>query len=238
MIMGSLTWLSNNKKNYSKMFDFQKNQGNSFIRHQPIEDLDLSKKSPILKPKRKMPSWLTSSNKNKKILNFEKNKQCQDEKFEHEFKQLQSRIINFKTKPTQNKNKVKKDKLIINYEDIEDIINKKINKKGLSNDQMKNPNFKIIYCTRTHSQITEFINEIKKTKFATEFKVVHLSSRRHSCVNPSLNKYKNGNSLLLKEKCQDLRESSAKCSYYDSIDINNAKRIIYVIYFVLYLRIK
>ena len=39
----------------------------------------------------------------------------------------------------------------------------------------------IIYCTRTHSQITQVIKEIKE-KLAYEIDVIPLASRKHMCI--------------------------------------------------------
>jgi len=58
----------------------------------------------------------------------------------------------------------------------------------------------VIVCSRTHSQISQFVNEIKKTPF--QVKVVPLISRKGLCVNEKL---KDLPSLLqLNDKCQDL----------------------------------
>ena len=39
----------------------------------------------------------------------------------------------------------------------------------------------IIYCTRTHSQITQVIREIKG-KLSYEIEVIPLASRKHMCI--------------------------------------------------------
>lgn len=42
---------------------------------------------------------------------------------------------------------------------------------------------KIYFCSRTHSQLSQFIKELRKTKFADEVKVVCLGSRKNFCIN-------------------------------------------------------
>ncbi|KRX07483.1 P-loop containing nucleoside triphosphate hydrolase [Pseudocohnilembus persalinus] len=42
--------------------------------------------------------------------------------------------------------------------------------------------FQIIYASKTHSQISQFVNEIKKTKFGQKFRVITLSSRNQLCL--------------------------------------------------------
>lgn len=109
-------------------------------------------------------------------------------------------------------------------------------KRGLNNDskgknsQCKNPNFRIIYCTRTHSQIKEFISEIKKTAFSKKFKVVHLASKTHYCLQDDVKAIKN--SLVIEEKCQDKRKNGG-CGFYRYIPLYNSKKKIYVKYIVL-----
>lgn len=45
---------------------------------------------------------------------------------------------------------------------------------------------KIYFCSRTHSQLSQFIKELRKTKFASEFKVVSLGSRKNFCINEGI----------------------------------------------------
>lgn len=42
---------------------------------------------------------------------------------------------------------------------------------------------KIYFCSRTHSQLSQFISELRKTKFANELKVICLGSRKNLCIN-------------------------------------------------------
>ncbi len=42
----------------------------------------------------------------------------------------------------------------------------------------------IIFCSRTHSQLTQFVNEIKRTPFADGLRCVSLGSRKNLCVHP------------------------------------------------------
>lgn len=42
---------------------------------------------------------------------------------------------------------------------------------------------KIYFCSRTHSQLSQFVKELRKTIFGNEMKVVCLGSRKISCIN-------------------------------------------------------
>lgn len=42
---------------------------------------------------------------------------------------------------------------------------------------------KVYFCSRTHSQLSQFVEELKKTKFHVELSVVCLGSRKTLCIN-------------------------------------------------------
>ncbi|CUS10396.1 unnamed protein product [Tuber aestivum] len=78
---------------------------------------------------------------------------------------------------------------------------------------------KIFYCSRTHSQLTQFINELRRVKIPPPFpdegdsgleeEVKHLSlgSRKNLCINPKVTKL--GNPTAINERCLELQRSGA-----------------------------
>lgn len=75
---------------------------------------------------------------------------------------------------------------------------------------------KIFYCSRTHSQLTQFVNELKRIKMPPavpleddelEEEVKHLSlgSRRNLCINTKVQKLQNLNAI--NERCLELQQS-------------------------------
>lgn len=50
-------------------------------------------------------------------------------------------------------------------------------------DEEEEVRLKIYFCSRTHSQLSQFIKELRKTKFASELKVAMLGSRKIFCTN-------------------------------------------------------
>ncbi|TDH64939.1 hypothetical protein CCR75_001550 [Bremia lactucae] len=80
---------------------------------------------------------------------------------------------------------------------------------------------KIIYCSRTHSQISQFVREIRKTKFANHIRVVSLGSRKNLCTNPKVSKLESD--VRMTDKCLDMMQSSktkdgkkvCKCPFYE-----------------------
>lgn len=64
---------------------------------------------------------------------------------------------------------------------------------------------------RTHSQISQFIQEIKRVDKFKDLTVVPLIGRKGLCVHP---KYKDMEKVeSLNDKCQDLCESKNGCPY-------------------------
>jgi len=45
---------------------------------------------------------------------------------------------------------------------------------------------KVYFCSRTHSQLSQFIKELRRTVFANEMNVVSLGSRKNLCINEGL----------------------------------------------------
>lgn len=69
---------------------------------------------------------------------------------------------------------------------------------------------KILYTTRTHSQITQIIHELRKTCYWPRTAV--LASRDISCVNPKIKQ--NSSGTILNIKC---RKNNGLCSYYNGV---------------------
>ncbi|XP_028771757.1 ATP-dependent DNA helicase DDX11-like isoform X2 [Neltuma alba] len=63
---------------------------------------------------------------------------------------------------------------------------------------------KVFFCSRTHSQLSQFIKELRKTVFANEMDVVCLGSRKNLCINEEVLKL--GNSTRMNERCLELQK--------------------------------
>ncbi|DBA01294.1 TPA: hypothetical protein N0F65_001799 [Lagenidium giganteum] len=80
---------------------------------------------------------------------------------------------------------------------------------------------KIIYCSRTHSQISQFIREIRKTPFAEYIRIVALGSRKNLCTHPAVSALPSDTQMndrcldMLQGKSQDNKKKKVKCAYYD-----------------------
>ncbi|XP_057504686.1 uncharacterized protein LOC130788146 [Actinidia eriantha] len=75
---------------------------------------------------------------------------------------------------------------------------------GFDDEDEEEAPLKIYFCSRTHSQLTQFIKELRKTVFANQLKVVCLGSRKNFCINEEVLKL--GNSNRINERCLELQK--------------------------------
>eukprot|EP00039_Didymoeca_costata_P011219 m.156726 g.156726 ORF g.156726 m.156726 type:complete len:823 (-) comp15104_c0_seq2:1730-4198(-) len=65
----------------------------------------------------------------------------------------------------------------------------------------------ILFCSRTHSQLAQFVDEIKNSPFGDTARVVPLGSRQSLCVNESVRSL--GSISQINDKCKDLQEKKS-----------------------------
>ncbi|XP_021892833.1 ATP-dependent DNA helicase DDX11 isoform X2 [Carica papaya] len=63
---------------------------------------------------------------------------------------------------------------------------------------------KVYFCSRTHSQLSQFIMELRKTSFTNAIKVVCLGSRKNLCINKDVLRL--GNTIHINERCFELQK--------------------------------
>ncbi|XP_038196403.1 ATP-dependent DNA helicase DDX11 isoform X2 [Arvicola amphibius] len=64
---------------------------------------------------------------------------------------------------------------------------------------------KIYYCSRTHSQLAQFIQEVRKSPFGKETRLVSLGSRQNLCVNEDVKSL--SSVQLMNDRCVDMQRS-------------------------------
>lgn len=64
---------------------------------------------------------------------------------------------------------------------------------------------KIYFCSRTHSQLSQFIKELRKTSFPKEINAVCLGARKIFCINEEVLRL--GSSSRINERCLELQKS-------------------------------
>jgi len=107
------------------------------------------------------------------------------------------------------------------------------------NEEEDDDSIKIFYCSRTHSQLSQFAGELRRVTFPSsipsgpdaegkddlsklEERIKHLSlgSRKNLCINDKVRALENGTAI--NERCLDLQQSGVaadnKCSYLPSKD--------------------
>ena len=101
-------------------------------------------------------------------------------------------------------------------------------------DMQLDESVKIFYCSRTHSQLTQFANEVRRVKIPTislqdleengsnverssieETKYLALGSRKNLCINPQVSKL--GTAVAINERCLELQQAKTlldhKCAF-------------------------
>jgi chromosome transmission fidelity protein 1 len=80
---------------------------------------------------------------------------------------------------------------------------------------------KIFYCSRTHSQIAQFVSEIRRTEFAS-VRCITLGSRRNMCINPDVNSLTSDTAVS--EKCLDMMRNKKKTSSRKILSVADGKK--------------
>ncbi|KAK7084367.1 DEAD H (Asp-Glu-Ala-Asp His) box helicase 11 [Halocaridina rubra] len=82
---------------------------------------------------------------------------------------------------------------------------------------------KIYYCSRTHSQLSQFVREVQKTIFGEDARVVSLASRQNLCINETVNRL--GSLSLINDRCLELQKGkSGKASKLESDGTTSKKK--------------
>ncbi|XP_012634894.2 ATP-dependent DNA helicase DDX11 [Microcebus murinus] len=64
---------------------------------------------------------------------------------------------------------------------------------------------KIYYCSRTHSQLSQFVHEVQKSPFGKDIRLVSLGSRQNLCINEDVKSL--GSAQLINDRCMDMQRS-------------------------------
>lgn len=130
---------------------------------------------------------------------------------------------------------------LVNDEYEEDEFNRKE-----SEHKEPSTHVQIFFCSRTHSQLSQVVNEVRNTVYEEHIRIVTLASRQNYCVNPAVQKL---NSIaLINERCLEMQkccsskvtktsdvgcavkkqknDSSAKCSFYAQNKIESTRDLI------------
>ncbi|GAB5036393.1 atp-dependent rna helicase ddx11-like protein 8-like [Nannochloropsis oceanica] len=87
-------------------------------------------------------------------------------------------------------------------------LNKKDEKEEEEGEELDRSTMKILYCSRTHSQLSQFVMEIQKTAFKDNTRVISLSSRKNLCINDDVLKL--GSDGRISDRCLDMQKTKMK----------------------------
>lgn len=89
--------------------------------------------------------------------------------------------------------------------------------ENLMSKRQRTSNTRIIFATRTHSQLTQFVEELRKTKFGSDgtkfdcfsdelpISTILFGSRKHSCINETVRSLNSASAIS--ERCRELTEN-------------------------------
>ena len=66
---------------------------------------------------------------------------------------------------------------------------------------------KVVYCSRTHTQLNQFVREISRTPFWSDVRIVQLASRATFCINNEVRKAARDQSHRINELCLDMQKA-------------------------------
>uniref|UniRef100_A0A336KTI8 DNA 5'-3' helicase n=1 Tax=Culicoides sonorensis TaxID=179676 RepID=A0A336KTI8_CULSO len=239
---GALTWLIehetavsieleekiNTLSNEIKKLDLESSKSNDWINGQ-YETLQLKQKLSEVKSELdsllEYKKWIKDIRSNREIENeikkFIKNKENNDEMFDD--------------KQTHIDTNDSDDEFLINDIPDEDSLENDISETSKYHDT------KIYFCSRTHSQLSQVVHEIKKTVFGRETRVTALASRQNYCINPEVKSLQTNS--LINERCLELQKgtkgvirerdsqrratkkskTSKKCPFYNQLGMEKVK---------------
>uniref|UniRef100_A0AAR2LTC6 ATP-dependent DNA helicase DDX11 n=1 Tax=Pygocentrus nattereri TaxID=42514 RepID=A0AAR2LTC6_PYGNA len=97
--------------------------------------------------------------------------------------------------------------IVADYESDEEVTTKTRNCDDDDNDDDLEEEHitKIYYCSRTHSQLAQFVHEVQKSPYGSTVSLVNLGSRQNMCVNPDVARL--GSLQLINDRCMELQKN-------------------------------
>ncbi|KAI4500244.1 hypothetical protein M0802_004661 [Mischocyttarus mexicanus] len=137
------------------------------------------------------------------IIKYEKKIQQYKEKIDKKNKKEKKAYIKLRSNPSDKhiddnesidpeNDEIDKDLLLIN--ELSDSEN-----SADEEEVQESSHTKIYFCSRTHSQLSQFVKELKRSPYSDNVTVVTLASRQNYCINKDIKKLKHSN--LINEHC-------------------------------------
>ncbi|XP_025020448.1 ATP-dependent DNA helicase DDX11 isoform X1 [Python bivittatus] len=158
--------------------------------------------------KKKREACLEQIRHNVKLKYASKRKRMDEEEAEH-LLQLSKDILPSPAKPGSLEvlDVNEEDLILTEYEsDEEQKIGNRLSGVDSDDDDLEEEHVtKIYYCSRTHSQLAQFIHEVQKSPFGKETRLVSLGSRQNLCVNEEVRCL--GAVQLINDRCMEMQKN-------------------------------
>uniref|UniRef100_A0A3B5MS25 DEAD/H (Asp-Glu-Ala-Asp/His) box helicase 11 n=1 Tax=Xiphophorus couchianus TaxID=32473 RepID=A0A3B5MS25_9TELE len=79
---------------------------------------------------------------------------------------------------------------------------------------------KIYYCSRTHSQLAQFVHEVQKSPFSTNISLVTLGSRQNLCVNEEVRRL--GSIQHINDRCMEMQKNKHERSAEECVSFQQS----------------
>lgn len=117
---------------------------------------------------------------------------------------------------TENQVALGEDDYLVEDSDEED----ESNLETEDNPQKYHP-VQVIFCSRTHSQLGQVVEEVRRTEFGKQIRLTTIASRQNFCINPEVRRLRSN--PLINERCLELQKKSGKATVVDE-DQNARKK--------------
>uniref|UniRef100_A0A8D0FD47 DEAD/H-box helicase 11 n=1 Tax=Strix occidentalis caurina TaxID=311401 RepID=A0A8D0FD47_STROC len=81
---------------------------------------------------------------------------------------------------------------------------------------------KIYYCSRTHSQLSQFVREVQKSPFGKDTRLVSLGSRQNLCVNEEVRRL--GALQLINDRCMEMQKNKHEAVFLSAVVLLREQR--------------
>ncbi|XP_033190032.2 ATP-dependent DNA helicase DDX11 [Bombus vancouverensis nearcticus] len=159
------------------------------------------------------------------IVQYEQKKNSLKEKTKGVNSKKKDSSTKFATSSAKDRSEIDKNSVDTNNEKgsiEEELLLEDVEHSESSEDEDKEEiyeNIKIFFCSRTHSQLSQFIGELRKSPYSKNVSVITLTSRQNYCINKNVKKLKHLN--LINECCLQLQRK--KTTAKDEKDLKRKK---------------
>uniref|UniRef100_A0A674BR25 ATP-dependent DNA helicase DDX11 n=1 Tax=Salmo trutta TaxID=8032 RepID=A0A674BR25_SALTR len=149
------------------------------------------------------PDWITDFVQKKAERDFVSKLKVVEYKLEYTLKLLQ---LSKDPQEEEELNNPEEELIVAEYESDDESKTKNKFCGGDDEDDLVEEHVtKIYYCSRTHSQLAQFIHEVQKSPFSPDISLVPLGSRQNMCVNEEVRRL--GSVQRINDRCMEMQKN-------------------------------